>query len=230
MKFAGGFILCKSSVFKHDNLYNRIRNKIIDDYNIAKLLKQKGNIWLGITNKIVSKRSYNHLRAIWKMVTRTAFEQLKKSYTILIISLVGFFLTYLSPMIIMILLCFLKYEHDILIIITITLNFISFLIMTLIYFPTARFYSLSGVYYLTLPISALFYFLMTLSSGINNLVLMEIIGREENISKFNSTYISTLLSGKSFKDENFPVASFFIANNIKKKIRDFYFFAEQLMT
>ena len=167
---AGGFILCKSSVFKHDNLYNRIRNKIIDDCNIAKLLKQKGNIWLGITNKIVSKRSYNHLRAIWKMVTRTAFEQLKKSYTILIISLVGFFLTYLSPMIIMILLCFLKYEHDILIIITITLNFISFLIMTLIYFPTARFYSLSGVYYLTLPISALFYFLMTLSSGINNLV------------------------------------------------------------
>lgn len=54
---------------------------------------------------------------------------------------------------------------------------------------------------------------------------MEITGREENISKFTSTYISTLLSGKSFKDENFPVASFFIGSKIKKKIRDFYFFA-----
>ena len=55
--------------------------------------------------------------------------------------------------------------------------------------------------------------------------LKEIIGREEYINKFTHKYILSLLSGKSFKDENFPVASFFIGNQIKKKIRDFYFFA-----
>lgn len=54
---------------------------------------------------------------------------------------------------------------------------------------------------------------------------MEIIGREENISKFTQTYITSLLSGKSFKDENFPVASFFIGSRMKKLVRNFYFFA-----
>ena len=166
---AGGFILCKATAFNTENLYNKIKYKLIDDCNLAKLLKQKGNIWLGITNKIESKRSYDHLKTIWKMVARTAFEQLKKSYLILIISLTGLFLTYLSPVII-ILLCFLKLDYDNLIMIIITLNFFSISIMTIIYFPTARFYSLSKVYYLTLPVSALFYFLMTLWSGINNLV------------------------------------------------------------
>ena len=37
---AGGFIFCKASEFKKENLYNKIRNKVIDDCNIAKLLKK----------------------------------------------------------------------------------------------------------------------------------------------------------------------------------------------
>ena len=53
---------------------------------------------------------------------------------------------------------------------------------------------------------------------------MEIFGKEENI-KINQNYIYSLLSGKSFNDENFPVASFVINSNIKKVIRIFYFFA-----
>ncbi len=49
-------------------------------------------------------------------------------------------------------------------------------------------------------------------------------GKEENI-KINQKIISNYLSGKSFKNENFPVASFVIENEIKKFIRIFYFFA-----
>jgi len=166
---AGGFILCKTSAFKNNNLYNLISNKVIDDCNIARLLKEKGNIWLGLTNKVVSERNYKNLRTIWKMVSRTAFEQLKKSYLILIISLVGLFLTYLSPLI-MILFCYIILEYNSLIPFITISNFASISIMTIVYYPTARFYNLKNIYYLTLPISALFYFLMTLSSGINNFV------------------------------------------------------------
>ena len=43
---------------------------------------------------------------------------------------------------------------------------------------------------------------------------MVISGKEESIKQINEQYISSLLSGKNFKDENFPVASFVI----KKKI------------
>ena len=167
---AGGFILCKASIFEEVNLYTRIKDKVIDDCNLARLIKKKGNIWLGLTNKVLSERSYRGLRTIWSMVSRTAFEQLKKSYVFLIISLLGLFLSYLFPAII-ILLCILKLENSYLVNLIIILNLSSILMMIAIYFPTARFYRLTGVFYLSLPIAAFFYFLMTLSSGINNLLL-----------------------------------------------------------
>ena len=37
---AGGFILCKSEIFKDINLYEIIKDKIIDDCNLAKLIKK----------------------------------------------------------------------------------------------------------------------------------------------------------------------------------------------
>ena len=52
-------------------------------------------------------------------------------------------------------------------------------------------------------------------------------GKEENINdlNINEKKIKNLLSGKTFSDENFPVASFIIKKNIQKYIRTFYFFA-----
>ena len=52
-------------------------------------------------------------------------------------------------------------------------------------------------------------------------------GKEESISSFEieEKDVVKLLSGKTFTDENFPVASFVIKKNIQKYIRAFYFFA-----
>ena len=52
-------------------------------------------------------------------------------------------------------------------------------------------------------------------------------GKEENISnlEIEEKDVVKLLSGKTFTDENFPVASFVIKKNIQKYIRAFYFFA-----
>ena len=52
----------------------------------------------------------------------------------------------------------------------------------------------------------------------------ETTGKEENI-KITQKYVSSLLSGKNYKDENFPVSSFLIDKNLKKIIRAFYFYA-----
>ena len=52
----------------------------------------------------------------------------------------------------------------------------------------------------------------------------ETTGKEENI-KITQKYVSSLLSGKNYKDENFPVSSFLIDKNLKKIIRVFYFYA-----
>ena len=57
---------------------------------------------------------------------------------------------------------------------------------------------------------------------------MAIFGKEENISKIKKSIeedISHFMSGKSYSDENFPVASFLMTKKIRKIVRIFYFFA-----
>ena len=57
---------------------------------------------------------------------------------------------------------------------------------------------------------------------------MEIFGREESIKnkkKHIHNDISKFMSGKSYSDENFPVASFLMTKKIRKIVRIFYFFA-----
>ena len=72
--------MCKSELFKKQNLYELIKDKIIDDCNLAKIIKVKGeHIWLGLTKLVESQRSYYKLKQIWKMVSRTAYEQLNYS-------------------------------------------------------------------------------------------------------------------------------------------------------
>ena len=156
---AGGFILCKSELFKNKNLYELIKNKIIDDCNLAKIVKKKGKpIWLGLTKLVESQRSYDKLKEIWKMVSRTAYEQLNYSIFFLVISILGMITIYLLPFINLIIQS--KYSFKIINLISINLMIISFI-------PTARFYNLGFVFYLSLPFSSFIYMLMTVSSAYN---------------------------------------------------------------
>ena len=156
---AGGFIVCKTELFKKKNLYELIKNKIIDDCNLAKIIKDnRNNIWLGLTNLVESQRSYSKLEQIWKMITRTAFEQLNNSILILLISILGMIMIYLMPFINLI-----NQNFNNLIII----NLASIFLMLLSFLPTAKFYNLSFVFYFSLPISSIIYILMTISSAYN---------------------------------------------------------------
>ena len=156
---AGGFILCKSELFKNKNLYELIKNKIIDDCNLAKIVKKKGMpIWIGLTKLVESQRSYDKLKEIWKMVSRTAYEQLNYSIFFLIISILGMITIYLLPFINLII------QNDFYLK---TINLISITLMIISFIPTARFYSLSFVFYLSLPFSSFIYMLMTISSAYN---------------------------------------------------------------
>ena len=156
---AGGFILCKSELFRNKNLYELIKNKIIDDCNLAKIVKKKGMpIWIGLTKLVESQRSYDKLKEIWKMVSRTAYEQLNYSIFFLVISILGMITIYLLPFINLIIQS--DYYFKIINLISINLMIISFI-------PTARFYNLGFVFYLSLPFSSFIYMLMTVSSAYN---------------------------------------------------------------
>lgn len=158
---AGGFILCQSKLFMKNNLYEQIKSKLIDDCNIAKLIKSHGPIWLGLTNMVKSQRSYETFSSIWKMVARTAFEQLNFSIYILLICCVSMFAIYIIPYIFFVisLLC-----------ININLLIINSMILILVYlafFPVLKFYGIKKNFLLLMPFSALIYLMMTISSAIN---------------------------------------------------------------
>ena len=156
---AGGFILCRSELFRKKNLFNLIKNKIIDDCNIAKIIKSNGNaIWLGLTRMVESKRSYSELREIWKMVSRTAFEQLNHSIILLLISIFGMIVIYLLPLI------NLFFQSNSYLIV---MNLLSIFLMNMSFLPTAKFYNIRWIFFILLPFSSFVYMLMTISSAYN---------------------------------------------------------------
>ncbi len=164
---AGGFIFCKAEILRNENFYNKIKDKVIDDCNIANLFKKKGNIWLGLTNQVVSHRKYFCFNEIWRMVSRTAFEQLKHSIFLLIISIISLVITYIFPLISFFYSIFTINSGQIFIP-SLIANILSFLIMVIIFSPTIRFYKLNIKYTLTLPLSASLYGLMTIASASNH--------------------------------------------------------------
>ncbi len=157
---AGGFILCKSEVFNKVNLYEQIKDKVIDDCNIAKKIKEKGNIWLGLTEKVCSRRCYKNLSEIWKMVSRTAYEQLRFSPLYLCLSILGMCIIYLYP----VLALFFFEEIQISLFL---LNILTILILVISFRPSVNFYKLPSFYYYSLPIVSLIYMMMTLTSAFN---------------------------------------------------------------
>jgi len=158
---AGGFILCKSNVFSKNNLFDTIKDKVIDDCSLAKLIKKNGNIWLGLTNQVLSLRKYSKLSEIWKMISRTAFEQLNYSIIFLLFTICGLIILYMIPIFNII---FINFSESLLLT-GINMLTISFLFMSV--FPTFKFYRLNLLYCLSLPFSAFLYVLMTISSAFN---------------------------------------------------------------
>ena len=158
---AGGFILCDAKVFRKTNLYNNIKNKVIDDCNLAKTIKPHGKIWLGLTNKVVSKRTYFKLSEIWKMVSRTAFEQLDHSILNLCFSILGMFIIYLFPLSSIIICLIDNFSFFIF------LNFLTLILIISSYIPTVIFYKINFIYFFSLPLSSIFYMMMTINSAFN---------------------------------------------------------------
>ena len=158
---AGGFVLCKSKIFKQENCYDNIKNKVIDDCNLAKIIKKKGKIWLGLTNLVESRRSYQNLNDIWKMVSRTAFEQLNFSIIILISCCLGMFFIYLAPYIFLIFAIYALEEKLIII------NLIIIFLISVVFLPVMKFYNVVKRYLILIPFFSSLFIMMTCSSAFN---------------------------------------------------------------
>ncbi len=94
---AGGCILVRRSAYERIGGYAAIHGELIDDCALAREVKRGGRIWLGLTRKTVSLRSYPRLRQVWDMVARTAYEYLDFSPWKLLGTMLGMSLAFLAP-------------------------------------------------------------------------------------------------------------------------------------
>lgn len=145
---AGGCILIRRESLERIGGLAAIRGEVIDDCALAKAVKESGGkVWMGLTRKSASLRAYGTFGEIRDLIARTAFTQLRYSTLILMGTVAGMFLTYVAPVI-------LFFAHDSTARI---LGFAAWLLMTLSFLPTIRFYRLSFVWAPLLPLTALFY-------------------------------------------------------------------------
>jgi hopene-associated glycosyltransferase HpnB len=154
---AGGCILIRSETLHKIGGLAAIRSEIIDDCALAREVKRSGGrIWMGLTATTHSIRSYGTFREIGRMISRTAFNQLRHSFLLLIGTVVGLAFAYLLPPL---LLVTAKLP-------AMTLGVFAWLLMSVAYLPTVRFYKLCPAWSFTLPIVACFYMSATIHSAL----------------------------------------------------------------
>ena len=153
---AGGCMLARRTALEAAGGINAIRYNIIDDCALGRLMKAQGPIWLGLTDRAVSLRPYEHIADIRHMITRSAFAQLNYSPLILLGTLLGLFIVYIAPVMTALFAWGISQLA----------GWFAWIIMAIIFQPMLRFYRLSPLWGLALPLIGAFYAAFTLESAI----------------------------------------------------------------
>ena len=154
---AGGCILVRRNALERIGGISAIRAEVIDDCALARAVKRSdGAIWMGLTRKSVSIRSYASFGEIRDLIARTAFTQLNYSAFVLLGTIAGMLVTYVAPVV------FLFHTAPV----VERAGFAAWALMTVSYLPTVRFYGLSPLWAPLLPVAAIFYSYATVLSAV----------------------------------------------------------------
>jgi hopene-associated glycosyltransferase HpnB len=152
---AGGCMLARREVLNAAGGMASIRTALIDDCALAKILKGHGPIWIGLTDRVHSIRAYPAIGDIRRMVSRTAYAQLRYSPLLLAGTVLGLAVTYLAPVALTL------FAGGV----AQFLGLFTWLLMAFAFRPTLRFYGLSSLWGLALPVIAAIYVAFTLDSA-----------------------------------------------------------------
>ena len=94
---AGGTMLLRRRALRRIGGVSAVRGALIDDVALAAAVKRGGRIWLGHSSLARSLRAYPTAADIWRMVSRTAYVQLRFSPLLLIGTSLAMTLTFLLP-------------------------------------------------------------------------------------------------------------------------------------
>lgn len=149
---AGGCILIRREVLERIGGIERIQGELIDDCALAQAVKRAGGrVWLGLSASTTSVREYHRFGEIGRMISRTAFTQLRYSWLLLAATVAGIVLAYLIP--------------PAAALAGSAAAAAAWLLMCIAYMPVLRFYHRSPLWAPLLPMVALFYLAATLHSA-----------------------------------------------------------------
>ncbi|MCD9875023.1 glycosyltransferase [Streptomyces guryensis] len=95
---AGGCVLLRAEAAERARIPDAIRHAVIDDVALARAVKGSGGrVWLGLAERVDSVRPYPRLHDLWRMVSRSAYAQLRHNPLLLLGTVAGLVLVYLVP-------------------------------------------------------------------------------------------------------------------------------------
>jgi hopene-associated glycosyltransferase HpnB len=152
---AGGCMLVERRALERAGGVPAIRNELIDDCALASMLKAEGPIWLGLTERVRSLRAYPRISDIRRMVSRSAYAQLRYSPLLLAGTIVGMAISYIAPPLLAIFASYPSSEFGI----------AAWLLMAIGFQPTLRLYRSSPLWGALLPLVAAAYLVFTVDSS-----------------------------------------------------------------
>jgi hopene-associated glycosyltransferase HpnB len=152
---AGGCMLVRLDALKRAGGIEAIRGSLIDDCALGRKLKSVGPIWLGLTERAHSLRRYPQLGDIWRMVSRSAYDQLHYSPLLLAGVVAAMAPVFLAPPLFALLGTGLTQLSGAL----------AWVLMALAFQPMLRFYQVSPLWGVALPAIAALYLIFTLDSA-----------------------------------------------------------------
>jgi len=154
---AGGCILVETEVLREIGAFSSLKEEIIDDCALAAGVKAAGHrTWIGLSRSVTSHRNYRGLGGIWNMVSRTAFTQLRYSVLLLVSCVLALSWAFWLPIVG---LAFGGQPARI-------WSIVAVVAMVAAYLPTLRFYRLSPLWALLLPVTGTLYLMMTVDSAV----------------------------------------------------------------
>ncbi|MFE1795333.1 glycosyltransferase [Streptomyces sp. NPDC059517] len=160
---AGGCVLLRTGAAERARIPDSVRQAVIDDVAMARAVKGSGgHIWLGLAERVDSVRPYPRLHDLWRMVSRSAYAQLRHSPLLLAGTMAGLAVVYLVPPVALVV-GLVTGAHP-----AAAAGGLAWLLMTATYLPMLRYYRQPLALAPLLPFTALMYLFMTVDSAVQH--------------------------------------------------------------
>ncbi|MBI0298854.1 glycosyltransferase [Streptomyces sp. PRKS01-29] len=160
---AGGCVLLRREAAERAGVPEAIRRSVIDDVALARTVKRSGGrIWLGLADRVDSVRPYPRLGELWRMVSRSAYTQLRHNPLLLLVTVAGLAVVYLVPPAAVVAGVLTGRPAPL------ALGAAAWALMAGTYIPMLRYYRQTLWLAPLLPLTALLYLLMTVDSAVRH--------------------------------------------------------------